>query len=178
MAYGESMWIHYEFCVMVIEAGNMYIQHDGTYEQNAIIKEVIQGCKYEEGTEITIVGLYGCSVTEEGEVKLMTPYGRPPFRSGEKYLLFCEESELSAEMEKPQFRTIVGSYSYLSLSNNNVVALEENPTVDEILNSEFVVRKMLSAPYVLEYKQEILEYYGVSAEGTVQQPDTATEADG
>lgn len=161
---GISPYLHYEFCAIIVEAGDMYKQYDNTFEQSAVIKEVIEGCKYQNGTEITIVQNFGTNIDEDGNVELFTGYGKAPLIPGDKYIVFCEETELSSDLDKPQFRILIGSYSYLSLSNNNVTVVDENTTVEEVLNSEFITTSMLDAPYLLDLKQKVFDYYDISME--------------
>ncbi len=161
---GENKMMHGTFCAILVQAGDDYIPYDGTFEQNAIIKEVYQGCKYEKGTEISVIHMGGASVDSEGNVLLTTAYGLTPFIPGDTYLLFCEETELSYEMDKPQFRSLIGGMSYLNIKNNKVTVIEEDVSVEEILESEFIAGDSYSEKYLLDIKHEILENYGLLEE--------------
>ncbi|MGN0165505.1 MAG: hypothetical protein ACI39R_04925 [Lachnospiraceae bacterium] len=161
ISQGNPSFIHGTFCAMLVEAGDEYIPYDGTFEQNVFIKKVFEGCSYEEETDISVIFNFGASSDSEGNVTLNTAYGQPPLIPGDTYLIFCEETELSADMNRPQFRVFAGANSYLNVNNNKVTVISSGVTVDEVLKSEFIVGEQYSESYLLKIKNEILKNYGL-----------------
>lgn len=164
MAKGEPSMLHGEFCAMLVEVGEDYIPYNGTYEQNAVIKEVFRGCNYEEGTEISVVQMGGATAYDNGETTLFFAYNMKPMIPGDTYLLFCEETELSYEMDKPQFRTCIGLFSNININNNNVIIVGEDTPVEDIFNAEILVGDPYSDEYLLEIRNEMLREYGLLEE--------------
>ncbi len=182
-AYGESLFQHYELIVMVVEITEDFKNYDGSSEQEAIVKKVIKGTGIEEGKEITVLSSMSPAVfNEENEPLFAANYGFVIPKPGDKCLIVAEESEISENLERPQYRMVVNSFTCLNLENDKVAIAEENPSIDEILDCQFYVKSELDVKYVLEIKHEILRYYGVEeepehAEGDKVQEDVDETAD-
>ena len=162
---GNAAFMHGEFCAMLVEAGEDYLPYTGTFEQNAIIKEVYAGCKYEVDTEISLVQMGGVNISSDtDEVSIQFAYQNLPMVPGEEYLVFCEETELSYEMERPQFRTYAGANSIVSVDNDSVLVVDENTSVEDIFNAGIATKDAYGADYYEEYRKIILQNYGLYEE--------------
>ncbi len=161
-AYGKSSFQHYEPIVMVVEITEDFRNYDGSAEQGAIVKKVIKGTEIEEGREISVVRpLSPVTFNEENEPLFAAHYGNIIPKPGDECLIIVEESEISDELECPQYRITVNSFTCLSLDNDKVAIADENPSIEELLDSQFYVNSELDVKYVLEIKHEILQYYGL-----------------
>lgn len=159
---GSPVFLHGEFSAMIVEVGETYLQYNGSFEQNAIIKKVFTGCEYPEETEISVITVGGTRVDEDGNVKLTFSRCNFPMIPGERYLLFCEETEISDEMSKPQFRSFVGEWTYINLDNSKVLEITDETSIEEILSYSMVTEDSYATKYFLEIREEILKNYDLS----------------
>ena len=138
---------------------SLFITKINDGDNKAIIKKVIKGCEYSEETEISVINIGGTRVDEDGNVKLTFGRCNFPMIPGDRYLLFCEETEISDEMSKPQFRSFVGEWTYINLDNSNVLEISDETTIEEILSHSMATEDPYAAKYFLEMREEILNDY-------------------
>lgn len=165
-----------EVCVFEITAGNAYIQKKSMYVQDAVIQNVIEGDAAMSGKRIYLAKAGGIIVKEDlNKICIDTSTCVNIMRPGERYLVFCAESEasdvLGLDSDIPIYESLFSKFALLRIDRDDTDSVsdygqkqkDDRYYTDYKAYAEqefFVISKDTLMEYI-KIKHEILKKYGV-----------------
>ncbi len=168
-----------ETSIFVVKTGTEFKYYPGGFVQNAQIEEVIQGDAGLRGKEITLYRRKGLSIYSDMEepVYVYTLPGVNVMKPGNRYLVHCEEAEISYALSKPFYRIAISPYAVLNIDRDDEHAISDSETIitkvegleDEDVvapyrnwtDQEFMGDSDESLAVFLSVKEELLKKYGL-----------------
>lgn len=168
-----------ETSIFVVKAGSEFKYYPAGFVQSAQIEEVIQGDAGLSGKEITLHRWKGLSIYPDMEepVYIYTLPGVNVMKPGDRYLVHCEEAEISHALSRPFYRIALSPYAVLNLDRDDEHAISDAETI--ITKGEGLEDEEVVAPYrnwteqefmgdsdealevFLSVKEELLKKYGL-----------------
>jgi len=145
--------------IFIVEVKTDFQCYIGTYNQKAIVKQVVQGDSSLKNKEISIIVTTGIAQMQDKTV-FLGALGKNIMFPNNKYLVFCEKLEIYKYLEEPYFRTINYVFSYLNLDSDYscvVENLNDKDTYFDYKDSEFFVNSKETLDTIIEIKHYIIE---------------------
>lgn len=115
-----------EVCILVVKAGNEYYQKT-SFIQDALVEKVILGNPSMADSKIYISRSGGIEVRKDDELWFHTLTCVNVMRPGERYLAFCERSEVN-DLVDPSvglFRLVAAKFALLHIGEDDNSAISE-----------------------------------------------------
>ena len=176
--YLES-WTGGETSIFVVKAGSDFQCKSRRFIQNAQIEEVIQGDSQLCGKEIRMVKDKGIIIYREMEeaVYVNTLPAVNVMKPENRYLVFCEEAEISYALSVPIYRVHISPYALLNIDRDDEHAISDCETVTFIddgykyedlvatygdcIDQEFMGNSDETLEVFLSVKNELLKKYNL-----------------
>ncbi len=116
-----------ETSILVVKAGSDFQIKSGCFFQNAQIEDVIQGDSQLCGKEIRLARGRGVLIYSEMEeaVYVNTLPAVNVMKPENRYLVFCEEAEISYALDVPLYRVAISPYALLNIDRDDEHAISD-----------------------------------------------------
>lgn len=168
-----------ETSIFVVKAGSDFRIKSNCFFQNAQVEEVIQGDSQLCGKEIRLAKSGGVHIFEEMEesVYVNTLPAVNVMKPENRYLVFCEEAEISYALSVPLYRIALSPYALLNIDRDDEHAISDYEMVTFIIdgfeyeepvasytdwiNQEFMGNSDETLGVFLSVKKELLQKYNL-----------------
>lgn len=116
-----------ETSIFVVKTGSDFYMKSGCFFQNAQIEEVIQGNAQLCGKEIRLLRDRGVIIYKDMEeaVYVNTLPAVNVMKPENRYLVFCEEAEISYALSVPLYRVAISPYALLNIDRDDEHAISD-----------------------------------------------------
>ncbi len=156
----DCLSLHSPRQVIVVTPNERIKQYYGSFMQEVIVKDVIEGDYSIIDKKINIAAIGGFDITD-GTITMLSSYGNNIMLPGNDYLVFCEITEISDYMEIPLYRAMPSMLSWLNLNSDYSKSIESDSDAlySEYINSEFLGCTQDALNAALKAKLEVIKEY-------------------
>jgi hypothetical protein len=156
----DSLSLHSPRQVIVVAPTENIKQYYGSFMQEVIVKDVIEGDDSIIDKKIHIAAIGGLDIID-GTITMLSSYGNNIMLPGNDYLVFCEIAETSDYMEIPLYRAMPSMLSWLNLNSDYSKSIESDSDAlySEYNDSEFLGCTQVALDATLKAKSEVINEY-------------------